>query len=96
MCGAISYRFYHGFTQFVSIILCVKSKIRLHTKHPVLNETRDSTPLCPPPPAENSNDPRPAPEGDRPSDVVTLSGLLDSATLETSGAVSENLNLHAE
>ncbi|XP_043232538.1 inhibitor of nuclear factor kappa-B kinase subunit beta-like, partial [Amphibalanus amphitrite] len=28
--------------------------------------------------------------------LLSLSGLLDSATLETSDAVSENLNLHAE
>ena len=30
------------------------------------------------------------------ADVLLLSGLLTSATLETSDAVSENLSLHAE
>ncbi|XP_043208339.1 inhibitor of nuclear factor kappa-B kinase subunit beta-like, partial [Amphibalanus amphitrite] len=45
-------------------------------------------------PDENSNPRPPAPGGI--SDALSLSGLLDSATLETSDAVSENLNLHAE
>ncbi|KAF0288561.1 hypothetical protein FJT64_013062 [Amphibalanus amphitrite] len=45
-------------------------------------------------PDENSNPRSPAPGGI--SDALSLSGLLDSATLETSDAVSENLNLHAE